>query len=505
MCQISFLNQSVSILISFGIMRILGNWIDNSPVPAASNDHINVINPANGAIIASVAQGNSDDANSAVDSAHRAYESWSQLTSKTRVSYLIRFHQLILEHLDELASLIVEEHGKTFSEAKAEILKGNETVEYSLSTPLLTLGRNCAVSRGVSCTDEKRSLGVVVSIVPFNFPVMVPLWTLPLAIATGNTLVLKPSEKVPLSMMFICKLLKSAGIPNGVVNIVNGGKDVVEALVDHPFVKAVTFVGTSRVAEMISHRARLLNKRCIALGGAKNHLVAVRDRDLEMTANDVLASFTGCAGQRCMAASVLLIVGDDDDLIDLIVAKAKKIVPGQSGGTEMGPVIDKTSKDKISNFIANAESGGARVLLDGRSWEDEKSSGFWTGPTVLLHTNQKDEALHLEIFGPVLSILVVPTNAEAIAFENRNIYGNAACIYTSSGATASWFTSRFQAGMIGINIGVPVPREPFSFGGIGQSKFGDVDITGDGAIEFFTERRKVTTKWGAPSEASWLS
>ena len=255
--------------------------------------------------------------------------------------------------------------------------------------------------------------------------------------------------------------------------------------------KAVTFVGTSTVAELVHKRCRNLNKRVLALGGAKNHLIASPDCDVEMTANDVVASFTGCTGQRCMAASVLLLIGNQDELVRSIVEKASKLVPGQENG-QIGPVIDEMSLNKIKSYISQAEVSNVKVLLDGRLWD--KQEGFWVGPTILLHKNKDDPALHDEIFGPVLSILVVESKEEAIQIENNNPYGNAACIYTVNGGVAEWFTDRFSAGMMGVNIGVPVPREPFSFGGINKSKFGDFDITGDGAMEFFSQRRKITTK-----------
>ena len=354
---------------------------------------------------------------------------------------------------------------------------------------------------------------------------MVPFWTLGHAIVTGNTLIVKPSEKVPLTMSRVVEIWKEAGLPDGVINIVNGSEEAVNALCDHPAVKAVSFVGSSRVAELVSKRCRALNKRVLALGGAKNHLVAAPDCNLDMTAQDVLASFGGCAGmsylmletcsyvvgQRCMAASVLLTIGERKDLLDLIVEKAKKVTPGSDAG-QMGPVIDKMALDRINKYIDEAQSKyGAKILLDGRGdwWTSklsaEQKTGFWVGPTVLLCKSPTDPAMKHEIFGPVLSVFVCKTADEAIGIENGSEYGNAACIYTESGRTAEWFLARFQAGMLGCNIGVPVPREPFSFGGIHASKFGDMDITGDGGLEFFTYRKKVTTKWNKPKEQTWLN
>jgi malonate-semialdehyde dehydrogenase (acetylating)/methylmalonate-semialdehyde dehydrogenase len=316
-----------------------------------------------------------------------------------------------------------------------------------------------------------------------------------------------------MTMRRVCELFREAGVPAGVFQTVNGTKDAVEALCDHEDVKCVTFVGTTRVAESLAQRCRAKNKRVLALGGAKNHLISAPDRDLEMAASDIAASFTGCAGQRCMAASVLLTVGKQDDLVDLIAKKAATLTPGQGNG-QMGPVIDKASRDRIVSYIDEAEKGGAKIVLDGRPWVRERNEkltqdvlkqGWWVGPTVILHTNRADPALHDEIFGPVISILQVDNKDQCIEIQNASPYGNAASIYTQSGAVADWFTKRFHSGMLGVNIGVPVPREPFSFGGSERSKFGDFDITGDGGIELFTIRKKITTKWALPTEKNWMN
>lgn len=398
---------------------------------------------------------------------------------------------------DELADLVVLENGKNKMEALASVLKGNETVEYACSLPQLAQGRTLQVSRGITCQESRDPLGVVASIVPFNFPIMVPMWTVPIALTMGNCVILKPSEKVPLTMYRVASLLIEAGVPKGVFQIINGAIEPVTRLCDHPDVAAVTFVGSSHVAQLVARRCRALDKRVLALGGAKNHLVALPDADNEMAAKDIVASFAGCAGQRCMAASVLLIVGESTSLLDLIVEKTKELKRGTDAG-QVGAVIDLASKNRILKYINEAEASGVKVLVDGRSWASEPA-GTWVGPTVLLHTNPEDPAMKDEIFGPVLSIYHVKSFDEAIAIENNNDYGNAASVYTSNGAYAEYFQSRFRAGMIGVNIGIPVPREPFSFGGMygTKSKYGDMDITGDGCMEFFSTRRKITSKWSA--------
>lgn len=372
--------------------------------------------------------------------------------------------------------------------------KGNETVEYACSLPQLAQGRSLRVSGNVDCLDRRDPLGVVACIVPFNFPFMVPMWTVPIALVMGNTVVLKPSEKVPMTMFRVAELFERAGFPAGVFNMVQGTREAVEAIIDHPTVKAVTFVGSSPVAKIVSSRCRALAKRCIALGGAKNHLVALPDCEIEGASSDICVSFAGCAGQRCMAASVLMTVGKQEELLSKLVEKAKALQPGNGPG-ELGPVIDTASYNKIISYIEDAEKSGAKILLDGRPWK--KESGNWVGPTIILHNSPNDKTMKEEVFGPVLSVYEASSWEEAIEIENANPFGNAASIYTTNGGSADWFLSRFRAGMLGVNIGIPVPREPFSFGGLygTLSKYGDMDITGDGGMEFFSNRIKVTSKW----------
>ncbi|KAF9928784.1 hypothetical protein FBU30_002104 [Linnemannia zychae] len=488
----------------------LRNWINGQfvDVVASGSDQVKTIpvtSPYNAKVIGHVPLSSAADVADAVAAAQAAFPAWSARTIKDRASILIRFHSLLTKHLDQLADMVVLEHGKNKVEAIASVLKGQETVEYALSLPQVVQGKTLEVSRGITCYDTRVPLGVVASVVPFNFPVMVPMWTLPIAIAMGNTMVLKPSEKVPFTMTKVVELLKEAGLPDGVVNLVHGTADAVNALIDHEDVKAVTFVGTSHIAEMVSQRCHKLNKRVLALGGAKNHMISAPDCNIEMTSTDVVNSYSGCSGQRCMAATVLLTIGHQRELIDKIIAKSEALRPGSKAG-EVGPVIDQASVDKITRYINEAEASGARILVDGRHWTKSQTEGFWVGPTVILHTNKQDAALHDEIFGPVLSILAVDNAEEALAIENSNPYGNAACIYTNTGATADYFIKRFSAGMCGVNIGVAVPREPFSFGGWNKSRFGNhCDITGDGGVEFFSMRRKVTTKWVPQENASWMS
>jgi len=479
------------------------NWIGGEFVAPIGGKYIDVECPRDGKSIGRVAVSDARDVEKAVAAATEAFKVWGSMTVKARALVVMKLHSLIEQHAEELAQIIMQEHGKNYVEAMGDVAKGNETVEYACSLPQLVQGKLLEVGTGVFCQDTRRPLGVVASIVPFNFPLMVPLWTLPIAVACGNCLIVKPSEKVPLTLTKMTELFTLAGFPKGVINIVQGMKDAVEAIIDHPAVKAVSFVGSTKVAEAVAHRGRMLNKRVLALGGAKNHLVTMPDCNMEMAAQDIVNSYTGCTGQRCMAASVLLTVGKQPDLIKLIVEKSKVLKPG-SQNRELGPVIDSFSLQRITRYIDEAEKAGTKILLDGRGWTTENKQGYWIGPTILQHSNHMDPAMRDEIFGPVLSIYECSSPDEALAIQQGNPYGNAAAVYTSSGETALWFTQRFSAGMLGVNIGVPVPREPFSFGGINASKFGDMDITGDGGVEFFSQRIKVTTKWNPPEKRTWM-
>lgn len=495
------------------------SFIGGKFVAPASGSYLPILNPSTSAKIGTVGISAAADANAAVASAKAAFPAWSALTMKTRAAIVLKFHALVRDHALELADLIVLENGKNVTEALADVAKGNETVEYACSLPQLGQGRILKVSSAVTCQDRRDPLGVVVSVAPFNFPFMVPMWTVPIALVMGNTVVLKPSEKVPLTMKRTAELMKEAGVPDGVFNMVQGTREAVEALIDHEDVRAVTFVGSSPVASLVADRCRSLNKRVTALGGAKNHLVALPDCDTEGASSDIVVSYAGCAGQRCMAASVLLTVGrgpKQDELVRKVVEKAAKITPGVGPGN-MGAVIDETSYAKILRYIEESERAGAEILLDGRTWASEETppvaiaaqggGGCWIGPTVIKHATPEDRCMKEEVFGPVLSVYNVSSWSEAVEIENSNPFGNAACVYTSSGGHADWFTSRFRASMLGVNIGIPVPREPFSFGGLygTRSKFGDMDITGDGAMEFFSNRIKVTSKWPVPNVAEYVT
>ena len=437
-------------------ITIVNNYINGETILPEGGEYLDVHDPSTSAVIGRVALSSAADVDDAVRAAHAAFPSWSSMTTKARAAIMLNFHSLVKSHAPELARLIVRENGKNLTEALADVAKGNETVEYACSMPQLAQGRIDAVSTGVECRDRRDPLGVVVSVVPFNFPFMVPHWTLPIALVSGNTIVLKPSEKVPLTMHRVASLFEAAGFPRGVINLVNGTGDAVTSLVDHPLVRAVTFVGSSTVAKSVSDRCSALDKRCTALGGAKNHLVALPDCDVEGTAGDVVVSYAGCAGQRCMAASVLLLVGDGDEgsrgssLLRRVVERASEIRRGTGPG-EMGPVIDAQSLSKIAGYIEQSEREGAEILLDGRTWMappgggGDGGGGNWIGPTIILHRDRSDSAMNEEVFGPVLSVYRVGSWQEAIDIENSNPYGNAAAIYTTNGGHAEWFVRRFRA------------------------------------------------------------
>jgi len=480
----------------------VSNYINGQFVPASTKRTMEVISPVDGNLLSIVPMSSSKDLDAAVAAAKAAFPAWSRTPIKERVQVFFRYKYLLEKHLEELANLCSEENGKTYGESVAEIEKCIELTEFATSLPQLVTGEVLEVSKGVECRTEHVPLGVVASIVPFNFPSMVPNWTIPNAIALGNCMIIKPSEKVPLSCERLAALLKEAGLPDGVFNIVHGDVEIVEAICDHPGIEAVSFVGSTKVAKIVYQRATHNYKRCLALGGAKNHLMVLPDAKPDMTAQNVAASMSGCAGQRCMAASAMVGVGNVDHIIDKICDEAKKIVPGKN----LGAVINKESKERIERYITEAEQQGAKVLVDGRNAVVAgKEQGTYVGPTVIDYVKPDMAVAREEIFGPVISIMRTDSLDEAIAIENNNPYGNAASVFTQNGGLARYVIDKASAGMIGVNVGVPVPREPFSFGGWNESKFGVGDITGKSSIEFWTKLKKSTTKWNPEAGVNWMS
>ena len=477
------------------------NYI-NGQFTSNDNPTMDVFSPLDGSTIGAVPLSKGKTLDEAVAAAKNAFPAWSGLTLKERVQFFFKFRTLLEVNKDELSLLVHRENGKTTGEAAAEVSKGIELCEFACSLPQIIHDEIQEVSRGVECRTSHHPVGIVACITPFNFPHMVPLWTIPNALALGNCMVLKPSEMVPLSAIRIAELLKEAGIPDGVFNIVHGDKEIVEAICDHPDIEAVSFVGSTRVAKIVYQRATHNLKRCIALGGAKNHLIVLPDAHVQMTASNVAASMSGCAGQRCMAASAMVAVGKSDHIIDELCKEARKIVPGKN----LGSVISLEAKARIERYINEAEAAGAKILVDGRNTNVAgHENGYYVGPTIIDHVSPDMAIAQEEVFGPVIAIMRANNVDEALKIENNSKYGNAAAVFTQNGSMAKYVTQHASAGMVGVNIGVPVPREPFSFGGWNESKFGVNDITGKSSVEFFTKVKKTTTKWNPEDKTNWMS
>ena len=463
---------------------------------------IPVWNPQNGEKLTTVTCSSKKELNKAVSSAKSAFYKWSNLTLKERVDFFYEFRNELKNNITSLANSICQENGKTFEEARAEILKGIELTEFACSMPQIIHDEIQEVSRGVECRSSHVPLGIVASITPFNFPIMVPMWTIPNAIVLGNCMILKPSEQTPVGASKIAELLKKSGLPDGVFNVINGNKNIVEAICDHEDISAISFVGSTKIAKNVYQRTTSNFKRCLSLGGAKNHLIVLPDANEEMASNDIIASMSGCAGQRCMAASAMLGVGKIDSIINKIANKAKTIVAGKN----LGSVISEEAKIRIEKYIEEAEKNGAKIILDGRGVKvSGKENGYYVGPTILDHVKPEMKIAQEEVFGPVLAIIRTNEIDEAIAIENNSQYGNASSVYTQDGNLANYVTERVSAGMVGVNIGVPVPREPFSFGGWNESRFGVGDITGKSSINFWTQLKKRTSKWNQSAKKNWMS
>lgn len=479
------------------------NFVAGRAKPRAhSGEIIEVYSPYNGQLLGTVPESSAAELDEVVQAAKRAAKDWARWSLKERTAPLFRFRALLHEHLDALSHSVAAESGKTLAEARAGLEKGIEVVEYALSLQNLEQGASLEVSRGVRCVLRREPLGVVAGITPFNFPAMVPMWMFPIAVTLGNAFILKPSEKVPFTSLRLAELMREAGYPDGVFSVVHGGVRAVHALIDHPEIAAYAFVGSSKVAASVYARAAERGKRVLALGGAKNALILMPDADPQLAIPGVVASFTGCAGQRCMAGSLLITVGDCDRMLEAITAQAS----GIKLGSDMGAIISDAARARLVAAIERAQSEGAHVRLDGRTAPPPAAyeGGSWLGPTILDEVSSTSAAATEELFGPVLSVVRVKSLREALELEARSPYGNALSIFTQSGAHARYAADHAQSGMIGVNIGVPVPREPFSFGGTKASRYGHGDITGSGGVELWTKLKKVTAKWGQ-SDGSWMS
>ena len=460
-----------------------------------------VFSPIDGKVLSNVVLSDPSDLDKAVIAARNAFTEWSSRTLKERVQVFYNFRNLLIENMMDIAEVVHLENGKTIDEAKAEVMKGIELTEFACSLPQIVHDEVQEVSKGIECRTTHVPVGIVASITPFNFPAMVPLWTIPNAIALGNCMILKPSEQTPISAIKIAELLTKAGLPDGCLNVVHGDKEIVEAICDHPEIEAVSFVGSTKIAKVVYKRATSNFKRAVALGGAKNHLIVLPDAHIDM-ADNIVASMSGCAGQRCMAASAMVAVGKVDRMIERICEEARKI----TAGGNMGTVISKQAKERIEGYITEAEEMGAKILVDGRNTVVAgKEGGFYVGATVIDFVTPNMKIAKEEVFGPVMVIMRTDDIDEAIRIENASNYGNASSVYTQNGSLANYIMDRVSAGMVGVNVGVPVPREPFSFGGWNESRFGVNDITGKNALQFWTKLKKRTTKWNAEDWKDWMS
>jgi malonate-semialdehyde dehydrogenase (acetylating)/methylmalonate-semialdehyde dehydrogenase len=476
------------------------NFINGEWVESNTPEWADVVNPATGESLGKVPMSDAAEVTKAIEAAAAAYPAWRRTPPEDRIQPLFKLKMLLEEHIDDISRIITQENGKTLTEAKAEMRRAIENVEVACGIPMMMQGYNLEdVARGIDEMMIRQPLGVVAAIVPFNFPGMIAFWFLPYAIATGNTFIIKPSERVPLTLRYIFELLEKAGLPKGVVNLVNGGKVAVDTLLDDPRVRALSFVGSTPVARYIYARAGANGKRAQCQGGAKNHVIVLPDADMQMATQIISDSAFGCAGQRCLAVSVAVTIGEAQKTFrDAIADSASKLKVGNGleEGVQMGPVITRQSKQRIESLIGVGEKQGAKVLVDGRNSKVAKyETGSFVKPTVLDGLPATSELAHTEIFGPVLSLIHANDMDEAIAFLERNPYGNQASLFTSSGAAARRFRYEAPAGNIGINIGVAAPMAYFPFSGWKDSFFGILHGQGRDSVEFYTQQKVVVERW----------
>ena len=479
-------------------LETVGFYVNGKWEGAGSRPVLPVTNPATGAALAQVAYASAADVDRTVQAAHAAYLKWREVPVVERVQPFFRYKALLEKHANELAAALTAENGKTVDDARMEVRRAIQMVEVACGMPSLMMGDSLNdVSSGIDSHTIRQPIGVCVGITPFNFPAMVPMWMWPFAIACGNTFVLKPSEKVPMTPSMATTLLDQAGLPDGVFNLIHGDKIAVDALLHHPLVRAVSFVGSTPVAKYIYQTAAAEGKRVQALGGAKNHLVVMPDADLPKSVDAIIGSAFGAAGERCLAGSVLVAVGEvADPLLKLLSEKvsAMKVGDGSQQGVDMGPLVTKDHKARVEGYIDKGVAEGAKPLLDGRSVKCE-GDGFFLGPTIFDHVRPEMTIAREEIFGPVLSVIRVKTLEEAIALVNSSRFGNATSIFTGSGKAAREYSSRVEAGMVGINVGVAAPMAFFPFAGWKNSFFGDLHAHGKDAVMFYTEQKVLMTRW----------
>jgi malonate-semialdehyde dehydrogenase (acetylating) / methylmalonate-semialdehyde dehydrogenase len=483
-------------------VKSIHHWIGGNSVPSTSGRSGPVWNPATGEQTGAVDFATVEDVDAAVQTANEAFTSWREVSLARRAELFFRIRQLVDEHRADIARFLTLEHGKVTSDALGEVARGLEVIEYACGIPTLLKGEYSEqASTGIDVYSIRQPLGVVAGITPFNFPAMVPMWMWAPAIACGNTFVLKPSEKDPSASVYVAELLKEAGLPDGVFNVLHGDKVAVDAILEHPDIAAVSFVGSTPVARYVYETGTKKGKRMQALGGAKNHMIVLPDADIEMAADAAVSAAYGSAGERCMAVSVVVAVGDvADPLIDAIRQRLPnvKVGPGLEPGNEMGPLITREHRDKVASYLDTAAEQGATVVADGREFEIE-GDGFFLGVSLIDEVKPEMDAYRDEIFGPVLSVVRTDSYDEAVRLVNENPYGNGTAIFTRDGGVARQFQFDAQAGMVGVNVPIPVPVAYYSFGGWKASLFGDRHIYGPEGIDFYTRGKVVTSRWPDPA------
>jgi malonate-semialdehyde dehydrogenase (acetylating)/methylmalonate-semialdehyde dehydrogenase len=481
-------------------VRTISHWIGGSETTGSSTRTANVWNPATGQVHAQVLLAEAADVDAAVQAANKAYETWFDVSVTRRARIMFAFRELVDRNVDRIAAIISDEHGKVFSDAKGEVIRGMEVVEFACGIAQLLKGEYSEqVSTDVDAYSFRQPLGVCAGITPFNFPAMVPMWMHPMAIATGNTFVLKPSERDPSPSNLFAELYSEAGLPDGVFNVVHGDRVAVDAILDHPDIAAVSFVGSTPIAQYVHRRATETGKRVQALGGAKNHAIVMPDADLDFAANHITAAGYGSAGERCMAISAVVAVGSAADaLVERLRQKAEeiKVGPGNDETNDMGPIVTPESRERILGYVERGEQAGATLVVDGRGLVVEgHEGGFFIGPTLFDNVGTDMDIYTDEIFGPVLSVVRVDTIDQAIDLINANPYGNGTAIFTNSGKAAQKFQRHVHVGMIGINVPVPVPMAFYSFGGWKDSLFGDTHVHGAEGVRFYTRAKAITSRW----------
>jgi malonate-semialdehyde dehydrogenase (acetylating)/methylmalonate-semialdehyde dehydrogenase len=483
----------------------VSHWIGGRPWDGAAERRGDIYNPATGQVTGTVDFASATVVGDAVAAAAKALPGWRSFSLAKRTGVLFAFRELLNSHRRELAELISAEHGKVTSDAEGEVARGLEVVEFACGIGhLLKGGYSENVSTGVDAYSIRQPLGVVAGITPFNFPAMVPMWMFPIALACGNTFVLKPSEKDPSASLLLARLLAEAGLPDGVFNVVHGDKEAVDALLTHPDVRAVSFVGSTPIARYVYQTGTSAGKRVQALGGAKNHMVVLPDADTDLAADAAVSAGFGSAGERCMAVSVLVAVGSSGDELVAKIAervRALRVGPGTDERSEMGPLVTEPHRDKVASYLDGGVAEGATLAVDGRMHPviGGEPGGFWLGPSVLDHVTPEMSCYRDEIFGPVLSVVRVPSYDDALRLVTDNPYGNGVAIFTNDGGAARRFVSEVEVGMVGVNVPIPVPMAYYSFGGWKSSLFGDTHIYGTEGIHFYTRGKAVTSRWLDPS------